>query len=189
MTQIRATLHAVKDRRKIHILYGLGGSGKTQLACEYARKYRDMYDAILWLNGNSKDTLLQSLAAFATKLNSAESTMGRTSGTPNAAVEANATLTWLALKENRKWLLIIDNVDREYQLGSKDPQAYDPLSFFWPADHGSFLITTRLQSLREIGSSTEIGRMNPIQGLELLCDRQGWSPSSRGIMFPSELLK
>ena len=30
-------------RRKICILYGLGGIGKTQLAIEFARKYRQNY--------------------------------------------------------------------------------------------------------------------------------------------------
>ena len=51
--------------RKIHVLHGLGGIGKTQLAIAYARKHQDVYSAIIWVNGNSKDTLFQSLAAFA----------------------------------------------------------------------------------------------------------------------------
>ncbi len=55
-----------RHRRKVHVLHGLGGIGKTQLAIAYARKYQERYSAMLWLNGNSKDTLLQSLAGFAT---------------------------------------------------------------------------------------------------------------------------
>jgi DNA transposition AAA+ family ATPase len=51
--------------RKIHILYGLGGIGKTQLAIAYVRKHSHTYSAIVWVNGNSTDTMLQSLAGFA----------------------------------------------------------------------------------------------------------------------------
>ena len=46
------------NRRKIYILYGLGGIKKTQIALAYVKKYQETYSAILWLNGNSKDTLL-----------------------------------------------------------------------------------------------------------------------------------
>ena len=47
-----------QDGRKIHVLHGLGGIGKTQLAIAYARRYQKSYSAILWLDGKSKDTLL-----------------------------------------------------------------------------------------------------------------------------------
>ena len=55
-----------KGGRKIHVLHGLGSIDKTQLAIAYARKHQEVYSAILWVNGKSKDMLLQSLAAFAT---------------------------------------------------------------------------------------------------------------------------
>ena len=54
-----------QDRRRIHVLYGLGGIGKTQLAIAYARKHHQRYSAMLWLNGNSRDRLVQSLAVLA----------------------------------------------------------------------------------------------------------------------------
>lgn len=48
-----------QDRRKIHVLHGLGGIGKTQ-------KLQERYSAIQWLNGNSKDSLVKSLAEYTT---------------------------------------------------------------------------------------------------------------------------
>jgi predicted AAA+ superfamily ATPase len=51
--------------RKIHILHGLRGIGKTQLAIAYARKYQHTYSAIIWVNDNNIDTMLQSLGEFA----------------------------------------------------------------------------------------------------------------------------
>lgn len=56
----------------------------------------------------------------------------------------------------------------------EDPQAYDLSSFFLPADHGSLLINTRIPSLTEVGTSTtELGRLDLEQALELLCSRSG----------------
>jgi hypothetical protein len=37
----------VLDRRKICIIHGLGGIGKTQLAIEYARLHKDQYTSFL----------------------------------------------------------------------------------------------------------------------------------------------
>ena len=93
-----------RDGRKIHVLHGLGGIGKTQLAIAYCRKHQGTYSAILWLNGNSQDTLLQSLAAFATyaRIDDLQgSTMGATGHGQEIAEKANAVRRWLALKGNR----------------------------------------------------------------------------------------
>ena len=43
--------------------------GKSQLAIAYSRKYRELYSALLWLKGKSRDTLLQSFAAFGWHVN------------------------------------------------------------------------------------------------------------------------
>ena len=55
--------------RKLHILYGLGGIGKTQLAIAYGRRHQRTYGAIIWVNGTSRDTVLQSLSAFGRRAN------------------------------------------------------------------------------------------------------------------------
>ena len=61
MKEIEESLHDnAHTGRRIHVLHGLGGIGKTQLAITYTRKHQKMYSAIVWLNGNSRDTLFQS---------------------------------------------------------------------------------------------------------------------------------
>jgi ATP/maltotriose-dependent transcriptional regulator MalT len=55
-------------RRKVAILHGLGGIGKTQLAIHFARIHQNDFSAIFWLNGKSRETLIQSLAEFLPKL-------------------------------------------------------------------------------------------------------------------------
>jgi len=171
-----------QNGRKIHIFHGLGGIGKTQLAIAYARKHQHTYSAIVWVNGYSRDTVLQSLAAFgryASDSGVSDLTASTTQQAPDMKAEAGAVLRWLALEKNCRWLMIFDNVDRDVQ-SDKDIQAYDVLSFVPPADHGSVLITTRLPSLGEIGTSTEITRLKLSQALELLSNRSGLHPSSSG---------
>lgn len=59
--------------------------------------------AILWLNGNSKDTLLQSLAAFGKHIPTCrplEPLVGGTSHAPDVEAEGSAVPRWLALKRN-----------------------------------------------------------------------------------------
>lgn len=171
-----------QNKRKNYIFHGLGGIGKTQLAIAYARKHQHIYSAIMWVNGYNRDTVLQSLAAFgrhAAVSGVSDSTASTTQQAPDIKAEADAVLKWLALEKNRQWLMIFDNVDRDIQ-SDEDVQAYDLISFVPPADHGSVLITTRFLSLGEIGTSTEIIRLELSQALELLSNRSGLHPSSSG---------
>ena len=188
MKQLEGSLkvgNAVSGRR-IHILHGLGGIGKTQLAIAYARKHQESYDAILWLNGNSRDTLLQSFAAFGRYANLnllPEATASTTSQADKLEAEAQAVLKWLALPGNKRWLMIVDNVDREYSPDAENPHSFDILSFLPFADHGCVLITTRLLSLKEIGRSTEISKLDLEQALELLSDRSALPRNAIGMKY------
>jgi AAA+ ATPase superfamily predicted ATPase len=47
--EIHAALAGDGSRHSI-VLHGLGGIGKTQLAVEYARRHKDSYSAIFWLD-------------------------------------------------------------------------------------------------------------------------------------------
>lgn len=157
--------------RKIHVLHGLGGIGKTQLAIAYAQKYKNDYSAIVWVNGSSQDTVLQSLAVFAKKFNTisgVELLIEADRHRDDLKKDAQAALHWLALKGNRRWLMIFDNVDRDYHLNAEDLDAYDLVSCFPRVDHGCILITTRLPSLGDMGNSTEVTRLCREQAVEVL---------------------
>lgn len=185
MTQMELSLLSPTSRhgRKIHVLHGLGGIGKTQLAIAYARKHQETYSAILWLNGNSKDTLLQSLAGFATHAgidHISKLIVKITRRSEETAKSADAVLQWLTFKGNRRWLVIFDNVDRDYHADVEDSQAYDLESFFPAADHGSILITTRLPHLGEFGAATQVTRVDGNQALQILTNSSRLPQSSPG---------
>lgn len=85
--------------RKITILHGLGGIGKTQLAIRFARDHRDQFRAIFWLSGKDRDALLQSLSST---LNRLPRQGWDSEATNDGEVEQRARhiLRWLALDGN-----------------------------------------------------------------------------------------
>ena len=51
--------------RRVVVLHGLGGIGKTQLAIEYAKRYRENYSAVFWLSIKDDSSLKQSFRRVA----------------------------------------------------------------------------------------------------------------------------
>ena len=66
MAKLEAAFFSSQDRRrKICVLSGLGGIGKTQLSVEFARRNSSRFSSIFWLNGLREYTLRQCIAAIA----------------------------------------------------------------------------------------------------------------------------
>ena len=87
-----------------------------------------MYSAILWLNGSSHETLIQSLAAFGKHAGlspSPEGAVAPIQDTRDIEAEARAALRWLVLSRNRRWLMIVNNADREYSQDDENPLTYE----------------------------------------------------------------
>lgn len=57
-------LHSEASAIKVVVLHRLDRIGKIQLALHFAHLYQDDFSAIFWLNRESKETLMRSLAAF-----------------------------------------------------------------------------------------------------------------------------
>lgn len=151
------------QRRKIFVLQGLGGIGKTQLAVDFARRHTDTFSAIFWLDGRSEDQVRHSLAKCADRIPELYKANGSASGSYSKE-DLDAVVTkvmeWLAQPDNTQWLLIFDNVDQEYEQDGATG-AYDIQQYLAPADHGSVLITTRLSRLRHLGESRLLSKVNP----------------------------
>jgi hypothetical protein len=154
-------------RRKAFVVHGLGGMGKTQLCVEYARRHKDDFTAVFWLDGSSKDSIRQSLASAAGRA-------GLSVADAHEADEAIAALhQWLSLEANTGWLLVLDNVDREWQgaAGRADAQAFDFKDYLPPADHGNVLVTTRLNRPQLAKGSLRLGEVDRDVGREMLESR------------------
>ena len=67
LVQIHKALGGDGSRRTV-VLHGLGGIGKTQLAAAYAKRHKDSYSAIFWLNIKDEDSLKQSFVKVAKQI-------------------------------------------------------------------------------------------------------------------------
>ncbi len=67
LIRIKKAFQGNGSKRKVVLLYELGGIGKTQLAVASMKEHRD-YSAIFWLNGKNEDMLKHSLAQIAKRL-------------------------------------------------------------------------------------------------------------------------
>ena len=99
LEQIRATLES--DGRVA--LSALGGLGKTQIAVEYAYRYRDCYKHVLWSRAESRDSLESHFLTLATLLKLPEK------DEMDLHLIVAALRRWL--ENNNDWLLILDNAD------------------------------------------------------------------------------
>ena len=116
-----------------HTVSGLGGVGKTQLAVQYAWANVARYDALLWAVADCPASLSANLAALAAAdvLDLPE----RDAPDQSAAVAAVIA----RLKQDPRWLLILDSVDSPDAAGAVCELLSPPLP-------GRVIITTRRQT-------------------------------------------
>lgn len=154
-------------RQKVVVLHGLGGIGKTQLAVEFARKHKSVFTSVFWLDGSSELNLKQSIADSANRIpegqipGESRKYFFGTDGDLDTVIRD--FIEWLGRTENKHWLIIFDNVDRDYQQRETDSDAYDISNYIPDVDHGSVLITTRLASLQQLGETLHLGSVNMSQ--------------------------
>jgi hypothetical protein len=167
MERVLLPKHRQNGRQKRYILRGLGGIGKTQLAVEFARRHHRQFSTVFWLDGQSEDTLKRNIASCASRIPQGQIAEANRAYAAGGTVDIDAVvrdaLGWLARPDNTAWLLIFDNVDREYKAQGGDPDAYDVMRYLSGADHGSVLITTRLARLEQLGESQQLSKVDEAQ--------------------------
>ncbi len=165
----------VSDRRMICVIHGLGGMGKTRLVIEYARLHKGLYTSFFWLDGETEESLIQSILNIAPRLPKDQRPrmdVEKTKGLEESGEAAQEVLCWFARKENTRWLLIFDNVDKtSYEEGSDqhtESSSYDITHYFPRGDSGSIIVTTRLQRLESLGTPVALRKLGVLDGLSIL---------------------
>lgn len=146
--QIGNCILGCADERRVCVLHGLGGAGKTQLALKAIDRHRGNWKHVVYLDASSKEAIETSLQGFAKVSKIGES--------------HEDALEWLELLRE-PWLMFFDNADHP----SLEIKEYFPGS-----SRGSILITTRLVDLevqaQGPGSVCHVSGMSPQDALALL---------------------
>ncbi|EUC57781.1 calcium-independent phospholipase A2-gamma, partial [Rhizoctonia solani AG-3 Rhs1AP] len=134
--------------RKVCIVHGLGGAGKTQIALKVVERTYDRWKEVIFIDANTRESIESALKDFVVAKQ-----VGDT---------YKAGLQWLE-SSREAWLLILDNVD--------DPSV--PIRDYIPrGNHGSVIITTRLSGMLSLAqgahSDCSVSSMDPDDALALL---------------------
>ncbi|KAL8648708.1 MAG: hypothetical protein Q9210_004823, partial [Variospora velana] len=169
LLDIHASLTS-NDSRRIVVLHGLGGVGKTQLAIAYAKRYRQSYSAFFWVHIKDEDSIKQSFSKMAKQIlhNQPSATYLSSVGTINLDEIVDAVKKWLSLRNNKHWLMVYDNYDNPKLPNSRDLAAVDIRKYLPESYQGSVIITTRSPRV-DIGHTLAIRKLDNIQdSLEIL---------------------
>ena len=185
LAEMRKTLSGDGSRRTI-VLHGLGGIGKTQLTVAYAKRHKDSYSAVFWLNIKDEDSLKQSFAKVAKQILREHPLASRLSSVDvkeNLDEVIDAIKAWLSLPKNTRWLIVYDNYDNPKLPGNADRTAVDIRQFLPEAHQGSIIITTRSSQVK-IGHRIRVGKLEDVHdGLEILSHASGREKLIEGELY------
>jgi hypothetical protein len=153
LTDLHDNLNSGHASKWIQALTGLGGTGKTSLAREYAYRYKAEYDRVWWVRASELATLMMDYTDFAKELDLPQ----KDSPDKNAIV--NAVKHWL--EQNQKWLLIFDNA-----------QEPDVVKEFLPQGGGGHvIITSRNPNWASVAHRRDVEVFKPKEAVEFVLKR------------------
>ncbi|MGW5422003.1 tetratricopeptide repeat protein [Streptomyces sp. NPDC003943] len=166
-----AYLLSDEARRQVHVIAGLGGSGKSRVALEAAdRAVRAGY-RVWWVSTPELSLRMRMIA--------------RDLGAPSITVERSwlvgtaMDLVWTLLDEcPDPWLLIVDNADDPERLGPPDGPVANGTGWLRTPKNpqGTVIVTSRVRSKQEWGEAVRVHQVLPLDendGASMLLERTG----------------
>ena len=135
-------------------LCGMGGLGKTEIATEFALRYKEKFDAVFWIRADGVAKMDACFSNIAVRLGLEDQV-----DSTNQVVSRELVKGWLSnpwkmisiegrsTRTTASWLIIFDNADDQYSLTD-----------YWPLQgSGSVLITSRDPMAKSYFSTTSCG--------------------------------
>ncbi|KAJ7921628.1 P-loop containing nucleoside triphosphate hydrolase protein, partial [Mycena leptocephala] len=151
-------------KRLIYVLYGLGGTGKTQITLKFIEESSHFTDRF-FLDASTTETIDMGLKTIATIRKIGDSSQD--------------ALKWFAAKQE-PWMLVFDKAD--------DPHI-DLNKFLPKCNHGNIVITSRNPALRGYGQHSQVSDMNETEAAELLLKCASQDTSSANEQIAAEIVK
>ncbi|WP_094217530.1 alpha/beta fold hydrolase [Streptomyces diastatochromogenes] len=166
-----AHLLSEQARRRVHVVAGPGGSGKSRIALEAADRARRAGHRVWWVSAPELSLRMRMIA--------------RDLGAPSITVErawlvgTAMDLVWTLLDAcPEPWLLIFDNVDDPERLGSRDGPAASGTGWLRTPQNakGTVIVTSRVRSRHAWGDASRVHQVLPLDdndGASMLLERTG----------------
>ncbi|WP_026928603.1 tetratricopeptide repeat protein [Glycomyces tenuis] len=158
-----------------HVLSGMGGVGKTQLAARLANRLwnaREL-DLLVWIDASSRESIAADMRIAAARVS------GRSADDPEG--DAQDFLNQLDGFTDKRWMVVFDNVT--------DP---NDLNDFYPPDNpnGRMVITTRRRdaAFNGYGAPVAVDVFTPQEAMDFLRGRLSDTKAMRGAERLSEAL-
>ena len=170
-SKIRSQLHSptltdTSEGRTL-VIWGLGGSGKSQLMLSHIRNHRQDYEAVFWVQAGQKATIERDFIRIHRMLfPQIISTAGDGSIALDDAIPA--IKNWFNRQTGRS-LLVVDSAD---SIDDPEDPSYIDLNYYSPdSPQVDMVITTRSSQAQAISSleAVEVGELTETEAYKLFC--------------------
>lgn len=160
---------------RVHVLHGLGGSGKTTVALALARSVARRRATVLWVSAATETELSTGMHHVAIRLGAEPDEVDRAWNGLDSAIE----LLWrLLARWQRPWLLILDNADNPGLLAGANAPLSAGTGWLRPVRtrFGLIVVTSREGNPRVWGTWCRLHPVLPLashEAAQVLLDRAG----------------
>lgn len=151
-------------RRKLVVLSGLAGCGKTQLALDYLQQFQSSYDATFWVEAGTREALERDFISLHQTIPHEERLATTNPISSDAALVA--VKAWFS-RQQGTYLMVFDGANH---IEDENSSCYIDIKKFLPnAPKLHVIITSRSTSVMDISPlrGVIVGRMEPEQAVEL----------------------